>query len=214
MSDDVKLQMSAWMDGELDAQQARFLLRRLGHDDALARTWTRYHVARDGLRRQTQHFARPDFAARVMRAVEAEPAPSRASGRRWLRWSAGGAIAAGVAVAALVLVQPGSGPMSTGPDAASAPSRLPTGGPVAANPAQTPLLTPFATPMLAQPAAATADDPLDFVRPAAYSRELEPYLVRHARAAGAAGEGGAAPYLLLIAPPPAPPANMGAQDGQ
>ncbi|HEX7113220.1 MAG TPA: sigma-E factor negative regulatory protein [Mizugakiibacter sp.] len=208
MSDDVKLQLSAWMDGELDAQQVRFLLRRLGHDDALVRTWTRYHAARDGFRRQAQHLARPDFAARVMRAVESEPAPSRASGRRWLRWSAGGAIAAGVAVAALVLVQPGSAPMSAGPDVASTPSRLPVGAPLASNPVQTPLLAPFAAPTLAQPAAATADDPLNFVRPAAYSRELEPYLVRHARAAGAA------PYLLLITPPPAPPADMGAQDGR
>ncbi|WP_148667787.1 sigma-E factor negative regulatory protein, partial [Mizugakiibacter sediminis] len=81
MSDDVKLQLSAWMDGELDTQQARFLLRRLGHDDALVRTWTRYHAARDGLRRQVERHARPGFAERVMRAVEAAPAPSRAGGR-------------------------------------------------------------------------------------------------------------------------------------
>lgn len=214
MSDDVKLQLSAWMDGELDAQAARFLLRRLGHDDALARTWARYHVARDGLRRQIGRLARPDFAARVMRAVEAEPAPSRASGRRWLRWTAGGAIAAGVAAAALVLVQPGPGTLPGSMPGGAALASPTAPGAVAVNPVQTPLLAPLAAPTLAQPAAATADDPLDFVRPVAYSRELEPYLIRHTRAMGAAGEGGAAPYLLLITPPPAPPADSGAQEGR
>lgn len=212
MSDDVKLHLSAWMDGELDAQEARFLLRRLEHDDALAAAWGRYHLARDGLRRQSQRLAGPDFAARVMRTVQTLPAPSRASGRRWLRWTAGGAIAAGVAVAALVLVQPDAGPGIAGPDIAAAPNRP---APVQATaPLQASLPGPIAAPMLAQPAGAVADNPLDFVRPVAYSRELEPYLARHARAAGTAGGSRAVPYLLLLAPPPTPPAEAGAQDGR
>ncbi|MCE5233421.1 MAG: sigma-E factor negative regulatory protein [Mizugakiibacter sp.] len=212
MSDDVKLQLSAWMDGELDAQEVRFLLRRLGHDDALAAAWGRYHLARDGLRRQSQRIAGPDFAARVMRTVQTLPAPSRASGRRWLRWTAGGAIAAGVAVAALVLVQP-DGPGVAGPGIVAAPSR-PAPAQAADTSLQASLPGPVAAPMLAQPAGAVADNPLDFVRPVAYSRELEPYLARHARAAGTANGGGAVPYLLLLAPPPAPSAETGARDGR
>jgi len=101
--------LSAGMDGELSKEELRFLLRRLDHEAALLGAWTRYHAARDGLRRELPVLASGGFAARVMLAVDAEAVvPAQAGGRRrhWLRWSAGGAIAAGVAVAALMVAQP------------------------------------------------------------------------------------------------------------
>ena len=108
MNQDTREGLSAGIDGELSKEQLRFLLRRLEHDASLQQAWTRYHIARDGLRRQLPSMAQPGFAARVMLAIEQESKPAVASSRRshWLRWSTGGAIAASVAAAALMIGQP------------------------------------------------------------------------------------------------------------
>jgi len=102
--------LSAGMDGELSREEIRFLLRRLEADSALANAWSRYHVGRDGLRHEALPPVSAGFADRVMAAIEAESAQQvttvAAPRRRWLHWSAGGAIAASVAVAALMVSQP------------------------------------------------------------------------------------------------------------
>jgi sigma-E factor negative regulatory protein RseA len=99
--------LSAGIDGELAREELRFLLRRFEHDAELREDWTRYHLARDGMRRQLPTVASAGFAARVEQAIARES--HAASARRvphWLRWSTGGAIAAGVAVAALMMARP------------------------------------------------------------------------------------------------------------
>ncbi len=108
MTDTHRETLSIGMDGELTQEELRFLLRRLDHDAELQQAWSRYHVARDGLRRQLPSLASEGFSARVMLAIGEESAVVAGSGRRrhWLRWSAGGAIAATVAVAALLVTQP------------------------------------------------------------------------------------------------------------
>jgi sigma-E factor negative regulatory protein RseA len=112
MTESHRENLSAAVDGELTKEELRFLLRRLDHDEALLGAWGRYHAARHGQRRELSVLASPGFAARVMSAIEAEAAvPAgmvrhRTGRRHWLRWSAGGAIAAGVAVAALMVSQP------------------------------------------------------------------------------------------------------------
>jgi sigma-E factor negative regulatory protein RseA len=98
--------LSAGLDGELSKEAMRFLLRRLDHDVSLQQTWTRYNLARDGLRRQLPALASSSFASRVMLAIEQEAAPVGTKRNHWLRWSAGGAIAASVAAAALMIGQP------------------------------------------------------------------------------------------------------------
>jgi len=99
--------LSAGMDGELSREEIRFLLRRIEADAGLADVWSRYHAGRDGLRGEDRPSVSPDFASRVMAAIDAESVVvSAAPRRRWLHWSAGGAIAASVAVAALMLSQP------------------------------------------------------------------------------------------------------------
>src|SRR6185437_13648259 len=83
------------------------LLRRLDHDGELRRTWVSYHVARDGLRKQLPPLAEAGFVSRVMLAIEQESVVvAMPRHHRWLRWSAGGAIAASVAAAALMIAQP------------------------------------------------------------------------------------------------------------
>lgn len=98
--------LSAGVDGELSKEAMRFLLRRLDHDAALQQSWANYNVARDSLRKQLPLMASAGFASRVMLAIDAESAPVIARRSGWLRWSAGGAIAASVAAAALLIGQP------------------------------------------------------------------------------------------------------------
>jgi sigma-E factor negative regulatory protein RseA len=107
MKQDAPESLSAGIDGELSKEQLRFLLRRLDHDPALQQTWTRYHIARDSLRQQLPPMAEAGFVERVMLAIEHESMPVATTRRsHWLRWSTGGAIAASVAAAALMIGQP------------------------------------------------------------------------------------------------------------
>jgi sigma-E factor negative regulatory protein RseA len=107
MNQNIPESLSAGIDGELSKEELRFLLRRLEHDASLQHTWDRYHVARDGLRRELSPLASPGFSEQVMLAIEQESRPAVTARRNhWLRWSAGGAIAASVAAAALMIAQP------------------------------------------------------------------------------------------------------------
>lgn len=115
--------LSALMDGELGAEPARFLLRRMEHEPELARAWSRWHLIRacmadaqdsehaDPVRRATADCNADDvFATRVMQAVHAQPAVVR---RHWARYLGGGAIAASVAAAALMLAVPQTASIDT-----------------------------------------------------------------------------------------------------
>jgi sigma-E factor negative regulatory protein RseA len=106
MNNPIREDLSAGVDGQLSKEELRFLLRRLDHDASLQQAWARYHVARDGLRRELPTLASADFAERVMLAIEQQAMPSVTRRGHWLRWSAGGAIAASVAAAALMVGQP------------------------------------------------------------------------------------------------------------
>ncbi|KAA0069066.1 anti-anti-sigma factor [Rhodanobacter sp. T12-5] len=107
MNQQIRESLSAGIDGELSKEQLRFLLSRLGHDAPMQQTWQRYHLARDGVRGELPPMASAGFAARVMAAIEHDALPVTTTRRsHWLRWSAGGAIAASVAAAALMIAQP------------------------------------------------------------------------------------------------------------
>ena len=104
-------QLSAWMDGDLPSDEARFLLRRLQHDDELASRLGRWQLCGDVLRGQAQAPAPAGFAERVAAAVNAEPSLLAASAtapraRSNLRVWGGGALAASVAAIAAEAVQP------------------------------------------------------------------------------------------------------------
>ena len=103
-------QLSAWMDGDLPSDEARFLLRRLQHDDELASRLGRWQLCGDVLRGQAQAPAPAGFAERVSAAVNAEPSLLAASAtapraRSNLRVWGGGALAASVAAIALFMVR-------------------------------------------------------------------------------------------------------------
>jgi anti-sigma factor RsiW len=103
--------LSALMDGELAAEPTRFLLRRLDHDPELGATWSRWHLIRACLASDAARMSAPGlddgFSARVAAALQADVQPARqVRPRHWGRYMGGGAIAAGVAVAALMLNTP------------------------------------------------------------------------------------------------------------
>jgi sigma-E factor negative regulatory protein RseA len=205
MNQQIHEQLSALMDGELDRDETRFLLKRLATDHQLPARWTRYHVVRQILRRQQMTTVRPDFADAVMARLTLEPAVRARSATTWLRWGAGGAIAASVAVAALVLTQPAEesvpGPGSAIAHNAISPSAVPIAvAPVAATTAtqsefRPPLLAP-SVPVETAPASFGSD----LSQPIAIDPRMQSYLIRHYQAAGAAGQSGFVPYVLLGSP--------------
>ena len=199
---DVRENLSAGIDGELSKEQLRFLLRRLDHDAALQQTWTRYHLARDGLRHQLTPLAAPGFAARVMQAIEQESVATVGSRRgHWLRWSAGGAIAASVAAAALMIGQP-TGDAERGA-AFSAPQANSTArvAPVlktAAPAAVPPWLSGDSAGLLSQQASVTFGAPLGQGQ-SAYAQRLATYPQMHRYRTLNNNDGS---YLLLLGQPP------------
>ena len=72
-------QLSALMDGELLADEARFLLRRLQHDRDLAGCWERWQLCGDVLRDRAQAPAPAGFAERVALAIAGDAAASNAA---------------------------------------------------------------------------------------------------------------------------------------
>jgi sigma-E factor negative regulatory protein RseA len=100
MNEQIKEQLSALMDGELSADQARFLHRRLQGDAALRDDWARWHLAREAL--QGRRVVGCGLVERVAAGIEADAVPRTRALPGVLRWAAGAAVAASVAVAALV----------------------------------------------------------------------------------------------------------------
>jgi len=109
MSKETLEHLSSLMDGEINKDTGRFLIRRLGSDTEMRETWARYHLVRDCLRHQEGSVLGGQFSSRVRQALEdvdaKEARPTFAA--RWLKPVAGVAIAASVALMAIVTVGPG-----------------------------------------------------------------------------------------------------------
>jgi sigma-E factor negative regulatory protein RseA len=196
--------LSAGIDGELSREELRFLLRRFEHDAELRGAWTRYHLVRDGLRHELPAMASAGFASRVEQAVAREAkAKSASRAPHWLRWSAGGAIAASVAVAALMIARPVEddhvAPGLAQSQAAAQVTPL-TGPTVPA--AVPPWLSTDNASRYSQQAAATLGESYGEAAMLPYARSLSPYRLPAARVSGKD-----AGYLLLIDPQQVPPAG-------
>ncbi|MEO7431698.1 MAG: sigma-E factor negative regulatory protein [Dokdonella sp.] len=202
MNEHIHEQISALMDGQLERDETRFLLKRLPADHALAARWSRYHVARQALRRQDITATGVSFAEGVMARLDADQPALHAPGvSRWMRWSAGGAIAASVAVAALVVTRP-VGDVSPAAGGASTRTMVQQGAPipVATVAASTSYPAGFLPPLLA-PNAPVDASPVSFgtdsLEPLTVDPRMQSYLIRHYQAAGAAGQSGLVPYVLI-----------------
>ena len=132
MTDTLKEQLSAFLDGELPEAETTLLLKRLERDDDLKGTLSRYSLIGAVLRTDGDVPAARHVAARVSAAIAKEPSLDRArrpvGPPRWVRPAAGLALAASVAMATIVLLpqwlSEGEGTVivaSTGADTAAIP---------------------------------------------------------------------------------------------
>ena len=125
--------LSALKDDALSKDELRFVLAGLAADEDAAQRWGRYHLAGQILRHERPLLLDDGLARAVMAAIANEPSVAQPHfGQRLLRWGAGGAIAASVAVMALIATRPGDGPTTT-PYSPPAPALART-TPTAANP--------------------------------------------------------------------------------
>jgi len=99
MSDLLREQLSALIDGELPGEECELLVKRITHSTELARSWHAYHLIGDALRDELSTGAAEQLAPRVWDALDEEAAAGRSSAHHGLRrWST---VAAGVAVLGL-----------------------------------------------------------------------------------------------------------------
>lgn len=117
MSDLIKEQLSALMDGELPAAERHLLLERLAREPALREQWARYQLISSALHQGLPKHIDLRLAERVQTALADAEVHHAASSRlpRLLKPLAGLAVAASVAVVAILAVQqtqtPGSSPL-------------------------------------------------------------------------------------------------------
>jgi sigma-E factor negative regulatory protein RseA len=155
MTDTIKEQLSAFLDGELPEAETTLLLKRLERDEELKGTLSRYSLIGAALRTDGNFAAAQHVAARVNAVLAAEPAFSRTAVRwapsaGWLKPLAGLGVAASVAAATLVLMPQWDSELGApaAQVASSATEVLSVGGvaPVAAQPAAAEALPSYTTP--------------------------------------------------------------------
>ncbi|HEX2492820.1 MAG TPA: sigma-E factor negative regulatory protein, partial [Steroidobacter sp.] len=111
MSDPVKEQLSAYLDGELADAELDLLLKRLGRDPEFRGSLTRYALMSESLKGARAVVASNTFAAEVMAALADAPAVGGGRPRlappwaRRLRPVAGLAVAASVAAVAVFSIE-------------------------------------------------------------------------------------------------------------
>lgn len=115
-------QLSAFLDGELPAEEVDLLLARLERDPACRRKIARFGLIGEALRGPV-HPGSLEIAEKVRRNLaDAEAAPRSADRRRraWLGWAAAG-VAATAVLAAVVQITPGA----TRPEVVAATAPVP-----------------------------------------------------------------------------------------
>jgi sigma-E factor negative regulatory protein RseA len=110
MSEQIREQVSAFLDGELPSSETELLLKRLTRDPELRQSFGRYALIGENLRGVGGATLSLGFAARVNRAIDGEPVvpalpAARAPTLHWWKPIAGTAVAAGVAAVAIVALQ-------------------------------------------------------------------------------------------------------------
>jgi sigma-E factor negative regulatory protein RseA len=110
MSEQIREQVSAFLDGELPNSETELLLKRLTRDGELRESFGRYALIGEAVRGASRAYLTQGFAGRVNLAIDGEavsagPPAARQRAPRWWRPIAGAAVAAGVAAVAVVALQ-------------------------------------------------------------------------------------------------------------
>ena len=116
MTEAIREQLSAFVDGELSPVEAELLLKRVERDPALRSALDRYMLLGAAIRSDTSGSPSRDFAARVAGAIDKEQRGvasvaswaarlrRKRSGDRWAKPAMGGAVAACVVALAMLFV--------------------------------------------------------------------------------------------------------------
>lgn len=175
-------QLSAIVDDELEDAETELVLQRLHRDRELRERWERYHLLSDVLQGHLPAAFHTDFAARIHRAIEAEPLsqPVTRPLPSWYKPVTGFALAASVVLVALFglkLTQTDSTLVPTAPLAVTAPP-------------------PSTTPVPIRVAAAP-QQPVDNLNEPVNTR-LSSYLVNHNGYASMNSMHGMLPYVRMV----------------
>lgn len=191
-------QLCAWMDGELPADEARFLQRRLDTEPALRAQWERWQLASACLRGQPVRAMPADLCERVSAAVAAEPM-RRAS--RW-PWAAGiaAAVLAAVLLPRMLAQDPGAG-LPGNAQLAEAPAAVARDGDILQAPRAAPVSPVEVLPSVRDFPLAESGTRKPWPRSpvAPDDRAMEDYLVRHNALMAEDGLGGFMPYVDVVA---------------
>lgn len=177
MSEQIREQISALLDGELPEAERRLLLERLERDPALRLHWSRYQLISDAVHQTLPPQIDLGFADRVMAVLDEQPEYHRQPVNRLARAVkplAGLAVAASVAVVAVLAVQQ-----------ARTPDALPGAVQVAEKP-----------PAPTLPASADASAAIGV--PVQDGNRLNAYLVNHSEYAASGGMPGMSPYVRIV----------------
>jgi sigma-E factor negative regulatory protein RseA len=107
MSEQIREQVSAFLDGELPNSETELLLKRLTRDAELRESFGRYALIGEACRGAPHEHLTRGLTLRINRAIDGDAKPAggsayRARSRRWWHPLAGAAAAAGVAAVAVV----------------------------------------------------------------------------------------------------------------
>jgi sigma-E factor negative regulatory protein RseA len=110
MSEQIREQVSAFLDGELPSTETELLLKRLTRDGELRESFGRYALIGEALRGGSCTLLTKGFASRVNLDIDGGPLPVsvavvQSHAVRWWRPFAGAALVAGVAAVAIVAMQ-------------------------------------------------------------------------------------------------------------
>jgi sigma-E factor negative regulatory protein RseA len=110
MSEQIREQVSAFLDGELPNSETELLLKRLTRDSELREGFGRYALIGEAIRGTSRGLLTKGFTGRVNFAIDGEAVPAdghapEIRSPRWWRPFAGTAVAAGVAAIAIVALQ-------------------------------------------------------------------------------------------------------------
>jgi sigma-E factor negative regulatory protein RseA len=205
MSEQIREQVSAFLDGELPNSETELLLKRLTRDGELRESFGRYALIGEAVRGTSAGLLTRNFAGRVNFAIDGEAVPvnghaPRSHASRWWRPFAGAVVAAGVAAVAVVALQqravapvPRTGAALTAQNSVPAPTQSAVPVPAAAA-----VLTPreaisYTVPLMSVAAPAA-------IAPA----RLTNYVFAHSRYSSGLDQRGVMADLLIEADEPPP----------
>lgn len=178
MSKETLEHLSSFMDGELNQNTALFVARRMASDPEYGKTWERYHLVRECMRRPGQHLALSSMRI-DLESAEQVAASQPVDTPRWMRPLAGFAIAASVAAVAIFTV--------VGDNSQPAPAQLQV-----AQPFTSP------NPLTRLP----ASQAVSFGAQSATQQQLNRYLLQHNHVAGKVGRQGFVSFVPVVSAPP------------